>query len=42
MDYRNVNQQDFAKQAQLSMQKQREIEAADASSFDVFIRDYFA
>ncbi len=42
MDYRNVDQREFEKQAQLSVQKQHEIEAADSKSFDVFINDYFS
>ncbi|WP_371192829.1 glutamate--cysteine ligase [Glaciecola sp. SC05] len=42
MDYRNMNKEDFQKHADISMQKQREIEQADNKSFDDFMRDYFA
>ncbi len=40
-DYRFYNEQYFIEQAQLSHQKQKEIEQADEVSFDQFLHDYF-
>lgn len=41
-DYAFYNEQYFKEQAELSHQKQKEIEQADTATFDEFLQDYFS